>query len=327
MRGIVLKGLGGVAFLAAVFWTCAVAAQQATIGVLEYGTRAAFEPLLAAFKEGLRENGFDDGRNLRIEYRFADADYRKVNRLGEDLVRANVQVIFRPTVWAVHGAKAATTAIPIVFAGVNDPISVKFVKSLARPGGNITGVSIASTELTAKRIELLRDVFPLAGRIGVVFNEDSARACQVELKDIAQAGKQLGLNGREFPYGGRSDVKGAFEGGRSSRIEAAVIPTSMEYRHVGDELIAQSASSRIPTIHSGKEAVEAGGLISYGPDNTWAYRRAGYYVARILKGASPAELPVERPTTYDLVVNLKTARAMGIKIPASVLMRATRVIE
>ncbi len=307
---------------------CAQAlAQTYSIGVLEYGTRVSFEPLLAAFKEGLRENGFVEGQNLRIEYRYADADYRKINRLGEDLVRANVQVIFAPTVWAVHGAKAATQTIPIVFAGVNDPISVKFVKSLARPGGNITGVSIASNELTAKRIELVRDVFPSAGRIGVVYNEDSARACQVELKDMAQAGKQLGLSVHEFPYGGRSDVKGAFDGGRSAKIEAAVIPTSMEYRHVGDELIAQSASSRIPTIHSGKEAVEAGGLISYGPDNQWAYRRAGYYVARILKGAKPAELPVERPTTYELVVNLKTARAMGIKIPETVLMRATRVIE
>ncbi|MGH8675186.1 MAG: ABC transporter substrate-binding protein, partial [Burkholderiales bacterium] len=256
-----------------------------------------------------------------------DADYRKVNRLGEDLVRAKVQVIFAPTTWSVHGAKAATTTIPIIFAGVNDPISVKFVKSLAKPGGNVTGVSTASTELTAKRIELLREVFPAASSIGVIYSEDAARACQVELKDIAQAGKQLGISVRQFPYGERSDIKGAFEDGRGAKIAAAVIPTTMEYSHAGSELLAQSVSSRIPTIHPGRGAVENGGLISYGPDIGWAYRRAGYYVARILNGTKPEDLPVERPSTYELVVNLKTARAMGIRIPEIVLLRATRVIE
>ena len=307
---------------------CAQAlAQTYTIGVLEYGTRVAFDPLRAAFREGLRENGLVEGQNLRIEYRYADGDYRKVNRLGEDLVRAKAQVIFAPTTWSVHGAKAATNTIPIVFAGVNDPVAVKFVKSLAKPGGNITGVSIASAELTAKRLDLMREAFPSATSIGVVFSEDAARACQVELKDIAQAGKQLGMSVRQIPYGERSDIKAAFDDGRGAGIEAALIPTSMEYRQVGGELLAQSMSSRIPTMHAGAEAVENGGLMSYGPDTRWAYRRAGYYVARILKGAKPSDLPVERPTTYDLVVNLKTARAMGIKIPQIVLTRATRVIE
>ena len=302
-------------------------AQTHTIGVLEHGTRDSFELLLAAFREGLRESGFVEGKNLRIEYRYSDGDYRKVNRLGEDLVRAKVQVIFAPTTWSVHGAKAATTTIPIVFAGVNDPISVKFVKSLAKPGGNITGVSIASADLTAKRIELMREAFPSASRFGVIYSEDAARGCQVELKDIAQAGKQLGMSVHQFPYGERSSIKGAFDGGRDAKIEAAVIPTTMEYRQVGGELLAQSMSSRIPTIHAGREAVENGGLISYGPDSGWAYRRAGYYVARILNGTKPEDLPVERPTTYELAVNLKTARALGIKIPEIIMLRATRVIE
>ena len=307
---------------------CAPAlAQTYTIGVLAYGTHAASEPLLASFKEGLRENGLVQGQNLRIEYRYADGDYRKVNRLGDDLVRAGAQLIFATSTWPVHGARAATTTIPIVFAGVNDPVAVKFVKSLAKPGGNITGVSIASTELTAKRLELLREAFPTATSIGVVFSEDAARACQVELKQIEEAGKQLGLSIRRIPYGDRSDIKSAFDEARGAGIQAALIPTSMEYREWGGEIVAQSAISRIPTMHAGADAVDGGALISYGPDVRWAYRRAGYYVARILKGAKPQDFPVERPTTYELVVNLKTARAMGIKIPQIVLTRATRVIE
>jgi ABC-type uncharacterized transport system substrate-binding protein len=317
----------GVLGLALSLLCAQVWAQTYTIGVLEYGTRDAFEPLRSAFTEGLRENGLVEGQNLRIEYRYADGDYRKVNRLGEDLVRASVQLIFAPTTWSVHGAKSATETIPIVFAGVNDPVAVKFAKSLAKPGGNITGVSIASAELTAKRLELMREVFPSAKSIGVVFSEDAARACQVELKDIARAAKQLGMNVRQFPYGDRSDIKAAFEGGRAAGIHAALIPTSMEYRQARGQLLAQSTSSRIPTMHSDRQAVEDGGLISYGPDIQWAYRRAGYYVARILKGAKPSDLPIERPTTYDLVVNLKTARALGIKIPQIVRTRATRVIE
>jgi putative ABC transport system substrate-binding protein len=302
-------------------------AQTYTVGVLEYGTRAGFEPLLAAFKEGLAENGFVEGRNVRFEYRYADADYRKVNRLGEDLVRAGSQVIFAPTTWSVHGAKHASNTIPIVFAGVNDPVAVKFVQSLAKPGGNITGVSIGSAELTAKRIQLLREAFPSAKSIGIVFSEDAARACQVELKDIDRAGKQLGINVLQIPYGDRSSIESAFQEARSAGIQAALVPTSMEHRLGGVQLLAQSASSRIPTMHAGPEAVESGGLISYGPDFRWAYRRAGYYVARILKGTKPAELPVERPSTYELVVNLRTARAMDIKIPQIVLLRARRVIE
>jgi len=297
------------------------------IGILEYGTRAESETGIARFKEGLREGGFAEGRNLRIEYRFADNDYRKANRLAEDLVRAKVQAIYAPTAWVVHGAKSATRTIPIVFSGINDPVGIGFVKSLAKPGGNITGVSIASAELTAKRMELMREVFPSARRLGVVFDEDAAKACQIELKDIGRAGTQLGVEVNQYPYLRKSDLAGIFEGSRRANVAAVLIPTTMEARRLGGELVAQSAGSRIPTMHSGMAAVEAGGLMSYGPDDSWAARRAGNYVARILKGAKVAELPIERPTTYQLAVNLKTARAMGITIPKSILARADRVIE
>jgi putative tryptophan/tyrosine transport system substrate-binding protein len=302
-------------------------AQTYTIGVFEYGTRSGFEPLLAAFKEGLREGGFVEGQNLRIEQRYADYDYRKVDRIAEELVRAKAQVIFAPTTWAVHGAMAATKTIPIVFAAVNDPVGVKFVKSLARPGGNVTGISVASNELTAKRLELMRELFPTAARIGVVYDQDAAKACQLELKDIGLAGRQLGIDVREYSYQSKSDLRGAFDRGQRANVAGVLIPTTMETRRVGSELVTLSADNRMPTIHADRGAVEAGGLMSYGPNNNWAYRRAGNYVARILKGTKPEDLPVERPAEYELVINLKTARALGITFPASILMRATDVIQ
>jgi putative ABC transport system substrate-binding protein len=297
------------------------------IGILEYGTSAALEPVLLPFKEGLREGGFVEGQNLRIEYRFAGNDFHKINRLAEDLVRAKVQVIFTPTTWGVHAAKAATTTVPIVFSGVADPVVTKFVQSLARPGGNITGISGGSQELTKKRVELMREMFPTASRLGVIYDEDSAKACQIELKDIAQAGRQLGVEVREYRYLEKTDLQGAFDSALRAQIAAVLIPTTIDSRRFGAELISLSEGSRIPTVHNDRMAVEAGGLMSYAPPSGWASRRAGNYVARILKGAKPAELPVEMPTTYELVINLKTARSMGVKIPRSILLRADRVIE
>ena len=297
------------------------------IGILEYGTSAGFEQIIVPFKEGLREGGLVEGRNLRIEYRFSDYDYRKINRLAEDLVRAKVQVIYAPGPWGVHAAKAATTMIPIVFSGVNDPVVLKFVQSLARPGGNITGVSLASHEMTKKRVELLREMFPSARRLGVIFEKEAAEACQIELKEIAEAGRQLGVEVREYSYLETADLQGAFESAQRAQIAAVLIPTTSETRRLAGNLVVQSVGSRIPTVHDSMEAVEAGGLMSYGPQLGWGGRRAGNYVARILKGAKPADLPVEQPRTYELAINLKTARAMGVKIPQSILLRADRVIE
>lgn len=302
-------------------------AQAHTIGILEYGTRDEFESNRVQFRQGLREGGFVEGQNLRIESRFADYDYRKLDRLAEELVRAKVEVIYAPLTWPVYAAQAATKTIPIVFSGVNDPVSIKVVQSLAKPGGNITGVSEASTELTAKRVQLMRELFPGRGRLGVVYDEDSAKACQIELKDIGNAGKKLGVDVLQLPYAEKADLEGAFRTARRSNIAALLVPTTYETQRFGAELASQSSSSRIPLIHSGSEAVEAGGLMSYGPERNWGARRAGNYVARLLKGAKPGDLPVEQPTRYELVINLKTAKALGITIPQSVLLRADRVIE
>jgi putative ABC transport system substrate-binding protein len=304
-----------------------IPAASQLIGILHHGTRADSESELAALKEGLREAGFVEGRNLRIEYRFAEYDYLKLKRLAEELVSANVHVIYAPTTWTVRAARTATNTVPIVFSGVNDPVPHKFVQSLARPGGNITGISLASAELTAKRVQLMRELFPAASRFGVVFDKDAARECGIELREIGAAGQRLDVEMRQFPYDARIGLENAFEDARRDDIGALLVPTTYETRRFGAVLMAQSSKSRIPLVHSGSEAVEAGGLMSYGPDRNWASRRAGQYIARILRGVSPSELPVERPTKYELVVNLKTARAMGITIPQSVLLRADRVIE
>lgn len=298
-----------------------------TIGILEIGSREDFAQDLARFKEGLREEGFAEGRNLVIEYRFADYDYSKMDRLAADLVRAKVQLIYAPTTWAVHGAQSATSRIPIVFSHVNDPVGTKFVQSLARPGGNITGVSTANGELTAKRVQLMRELFPAAGSLGVVFDEEAAKACQIELADIEKAGRQLGIGVSQFPYVKRSDLAGAFSRGQRMTVAAMLVPTTMETRRIGTELVVQSKGNKIPTIHASREPVDAGGLMSYGPDFGWATRRAANYVGRILNGAAPSDLPVEQPTRYELVINLKTARAMGVKIPQSLLLRADEVIQ
>jgi ABC-type uncharacterized transport system substrate-binding protein len=298
-----------------------------TVGVITLSSRAGVERYLADFREALRDEGFSEGRNIKFEYRYGDHDFRKVERLAGELVQLGVDVIFAPGPWAVHGAKAATARIPIVFTNVNDPVVVKFVESLARPGRNITGVSIASVELTGKRLQLLKETFPSATRIGVLYNDEMFRACRAELNDMEQSGRKLGLDVHRIAYENRSNIVKAFETATASRVEAMLIPATTSYPEYSSDVVLLSANGKMPTIYEHGEAVDGGGLMSYGPDFHWAYRRAAYYVSRILKGAKPADLPVERPTRYDLVVNLKTARSLGVKIPGPILVRADRVIE
>lgn len=301
--------------------------RQRVIGMLIIRSRADAGPEHAAFAEGLREGGFVEGENLRIESRYADYDYRKLDLLAENLVHAKVEVIYAPTPWPAYAAQAATKSIPIVFSGINDPVGNKLVQSLGRPGGNLTGASEANAELTAKRMQLMRELFPGEGRLGVIYDEDSAKACVLELQDIRSAGRQLGVDVLRLPYTEKAELADAFKKARRANVVALLIPTTYETRRYGGELAQQSASSRIPMIHSDSEAVDAGGLMSYGPAREWGGRRAGNYVARVLKGAKPADMPVEQPTRYELVVNLKTAKALGIRIPQSILLRADRVIE
>jgi putative ABC transport system substrate-binding protein len=287
------------ALLAAPRARAQVAGRIYTIGVLHLGSRAALETRLADFRDALRERGFAEGRNVRFEYRYGDYDFRKLERLAGELARLKVDVIFAAGTWAVHGAKAETSTIPIVFTNVNDPVVVGFVESLARPGRNITGVSTTSLELTGKRLELLKDTFPAARRVGVLYNDELSRACRVELKDIDQSGQRVGLETRRVSYVERSDIVKAFDELRRTNADAVLIPATTSYTEYSSDVVLLSGSAKLPTMYEHSAAVEAGGLMSYGPDYAWAFRRAAYYVARILNGAKPSELPVERRQWRD----------------------------
>jgi len=297
------------------------------IGVLHHGSRASCVAELIALREGLREVGFVEHRNFELDYRFADYDYRSLDRLAEELIRAQVEVIYAPAIWSVYAAQAATKTVPIVFSAINDPVPHKFVQSLNRPGGNITGISLASAELTAKRVELMREMFPHVTRFGAVYDEDSAKACGIELREMEAAGKHLGIDLRPYPYADARDLEGAFEHARQAKVAALLVPTTYETHRFGAKLHEGSLRNRIPLIHSSAGEVETGALMSYGPPMDWAPRRAGNYIGRILSGAKPSDLPVERPSKYELIINLKTARIAGITVPPSILLRADRVIE
>lgn len=330
-RSILLAGGGmtlGAALVSAPVATAqTLASQTYLIGILEFGTRASFDDNLLSFKEGLREAGLVEGRNLRVEYKFADNDSYKLKRLADDLVRSKVQLIYAPTTLEAIAAKSATSAIPIVFSLVNDPVGVELVASLAKPGGNITGVSLASAALTAKRVQLMREMFPGSFRFGVIYDEDAGHACQIELKDIRKAAKSLMVDVREYPYQSNADLDKTFENAQRANIAAALVPTTYETRRFGAAISSQSAVGRLPMIYAGAAPVEAGGLMSFGPQYGWAARRAASFVAKILAGAKPADLAVEQPSRYELIVNLKAARALGVQVPQAVLLRADRVIE
>lgn len=305
----------------------AAVAQQPTVGLLHYGERDRFEPVIAAFREGLAENGFVEGKNLRIEYRFARNDHHKLERLAGELAGLKVGVIFAYATPSVHAAKAATRSIPIVFTQVADPVVLGFVESLARPGGNITGLSWANEDLVRKRLELLRDALPKLRRVALLYDEQQARACRVELDWLDLGAAALGIQLARLPFTDRAEIPAMLARAKSLRGEAVISPVTISDLEYTPEIIAGASGQRIAVMYGNPNAAGEGGLFAFGPDYRWANRRAGYYVARILKGAKPAELPVEQPMRYELAVNLKTARAQGITIPPVVLVRATRVIE
>ena len=332
LRRSILSIVGGLALDAAlvsapVATSQTLSSQNYVIGVLEFGTRIGFDEYVVSFKEGLREAGLVEGGNLRIEYRFADNDKYKLKRLAGELVRSKVHLIYAPTILEVLGAKSATSTIPIVFSAINDPVGAELVTSLARPGGNITGVSTANSELTSKRVQLMREMFPGSARFGVIYDEDTAHACQIELTDIRNAAKTLLIDVREYPYVSNVELDKTFERAQRANIAAALVPTVYETRRFGAALLSQSTVGRLPLIYADAAPVEAGGLMSYGPQSGWATRRAASYVAKILAGAKPADLAIEQPSRYELIVNMKAARTMGVQVPQSVLLRADRVIE
>jgi putative ABC transport system substrate-binding protein len=283
-------------------------------------------PNQVGFRDGLRELGYVEGKNIAIEYRWVEGDIKRLPGLAAELVGLKVDLIF---VWgtpAVAAAKQATSTIPIVFAGVGDPVGSGFVASLARPGGNITGFSNLSAGLAGKELEILSEVVPGIKRVAVLRNPGNPVSA-LQLKEVETAARSLGVQLQRVEFHAPEDLANAFASMSKERAAGVVMlsdPTIVgQFRRIAELAIKR----RLPSIYPNPGYAEAGGLMSYGANGAVQFRRAASYVDRIFKGTKPADLPVEQPTKFELIINGKTAKALGIKISNSILLRAERVIE
>jgi putative tryptophan/tyrosine transport system substrate-binding protein len=321
-----ITALGG----AAMAWPLAARGQQPAMPVVGFlrGTSAnASADLVAALRRGLTGAGYTEGQNIAIEYRWAENRDERLPELAADLVRRQCALIIAAGDAAAQAAKMATMTIPIVFATGEDPVKVGLVSRLNRPGGNITGISFYnSADLEPKQLELLREVVPKAAVIGVLINPAMA-AAQSQESDAQVAARALGLQLFVVNAGSERDFDTAFAALAQHRVEALLIAGNALFTGQRDRLVALAARYALPTIYPLREFVAAGGMMSYGGSLTDAYRQVGVYAGRILKGEKPADLPVTLPTKFELVINLKTAKALGLEITPTLFARADEVIE
>jgi ABC-type uncharacterized transport system substrate-binding protein len=308
-------------------WPFTAIAQQAApvIGYLNGASATQFPHLLAAFHKGLAEVGFAEGRNIKIEHRYADGHYDRLPMLAADLVERKVSIIVAtagtPTITA---AKAATSSIPIVFVIGGDPVRFGLVASVNRPGGNVTGITLFGIELAAKRLELLLELLPAAKLIGVLSNPDNP-ITEPQLEDLQAAAHKLG---RQLVVSrASSDTDLATVSTTLNHIDALVVAADPFFDDRRSRIVSLVAQLKVPACYVRHEFVREGGLISYGADLPDAFRQAGVYTGRILKGEKPANLPVLQPTKFELAINLKVAKALGLTVPPSLLARADEVIE
>jgi putative ABC transport system substrate-binding protein len=315
--------LGG----AALAWPVVARAQQArlpTIGYLGTGTPSSHGQWLAAFVQRLGELGWVEGRTVALETRWAEGRSARFAEIMAELVRMKVDVIVT-TGDALQQAKHATSAIPIVFAIAGDPVGSGLVASLAQPGGNVTGLSLQQTDAAGKRLEMLREILPGLRRLAIMANVDS-RSAAIDAGEAETAARTFGLETTALEIRRADDIVRAFEAlkGRADALYVVGDPLTVTNR---TRINILALAARLPTIYVAKEHVETGGLMSYGPNIPDLFRRAGDYVDKILRGAKPANLPVEQPTKFDLVINLITAKALGLEVPSTLLARADAVIE
>jgi putative ABC transport system substrate-binding protein len=322
--------LGG----AAAAWPLAARAQQSAtpmIGFLHGGSLAAFAPFLDGFRLGLKESGYTEGKNVTIEYRWAENQYDRLPKMAADLVHRQVTVIFAGG--SVRAAKAATATLPIVFTTGEDPVKAGLVASLNRPGGNVTGISLFYVELGAKRLELLRELVPKAELVGLLTNPRSPQGvgsnteAEETERDARAAASIMGRQIVVVHASSESEINEAFATIVQQRAGALIVASDIFLSTRKNQLIALASRYAIPTIYPWRDAVSTGGLISYGIDLSDSYRQAGGYIGRILQGAKPAELPVLQPTKFLLAINLKTARSLGLTVPLIVQMTADEAIE
>jgi len=283
-------------------------------------------PYIRAFQEGLRELGYVEGRNIAIEFRWAEGQYERLPGLAAELVRLNVSIIVAAGPNAIQAAKQATATIPIVMAAVGDPVGTGFVASLARPGGNITGVSNMLPDLVGKQLELLKEVLPTVSRVALLGNPANPANASLE-RQAQDAARTLGVRLQPLWARDLSEIDSAFTATRMERADALIVLTDTMLINHRTRVIDHAGQRRLPAVFGVSQFVEAGGLLAYGPSFADGYRRAAPYVDRILKGAKPADLPIEQPRKFELVINLKTAKALGVTIPHSLLQRADQVIE
>ena len=325
-----LTGLAVILTLSLTLAPVVAAAQPAgkawRVGVLTTGNPHSAPPAnWEGFLQGLRESGYVEGQNIAIEQRYAEGKPELFPDRAADLIRLKVDVIFARGPWAVSAAKAATRTIPIIGLDLeSDPISDGFVTSLARPGGNITGMFLDLAELSGKQLQILKEIMPKLSRVAIL-GDPAVNASQ--LRELRVVARSLAVQTQALEMKSSKDLESAFEAANKGHATALIVLSNPLTLASRTQIGGMATKRRLPTMYLYRAHVDAGGLISYGPDLPDMFRRCGEYVGRILGGAKPAELPVERPVRFDLVVNLKTAKTLGLTIPPSVLARADQVIE
>jgi ABC-type uncharacterized transport system substrate-binding protein len=316
--------LGGVA----ASWPLAAGAQQPAmpvVGFLGPASPGPYAPYVAGFRQGLKEAGYIEGQNVAIEFRWAENQNDRLPALATELVRLQVSVIVTLATGAM-AAKAATTTIPVVFLLGEDPVRLGLVASLARPGGNLTGLNLYSGELTAKRLEILREILPTATRVAVLVNPTGPNA-ETTMRDVPPSASVMGLDVRIFKAGTSREIGAAFEMLARERPDALLVDIDPFLTSRRVQLVTLAARYAIPAAYAVREFAEIGGLMSYGSSLTDAYRQLGIYTARVLKGTKPAELPVAQASKFELIINAETARILGLTLPPTLLARADEVIE
>ena len=325
-----VKGIGFIITLGILLGSLTAQAQQTgnvyRIGFLGNSTAALEANLVRPFREGLHDLGYVEGRNVLIEYRWAEGKYDRFPALIGELLALKVAVIVTAGTPATLAVKKATTSVPIVMSAVGDPVGTGLVPSLSHPGGNITGLTAISTEMDAKRLELLREVVPSVSSIALLWNADSPLQVLAE-KQVQAAAHLLRLRVLSFGVKTEEEIKSALAVMARERPDALLVLADRLLLHHRALIMDFATRHRLPGVHAYRELVEAGGLMSFGPSYADMHKRAAYFVDRILKGAKPGDLPVERPSTFELVINLKAAKALGLTIPQSVLLRGTEFIQ